>query len=178
LNYFHTAPYRTLRITDRRDLYSVLLLGVLGLAVSSVTELRVRRNIRTVEHQRADRSGRELAELLSDPQPAEAVWNAAISGSSGDLALLHAQLTHSAPRDLPVVRRRYVEGDDPMFGLPNSGAFLKLTSSSTEPESWLLITPRPGLGAIEVDRRVVMAFADTVELGLRDPSAVQLGRAF
>ena len=51
LNYYHTEPFHTLRVTDSRDVLSIVLLLVLGLTVSAATAFRVRRG---VHHIRAD----------------------------------------------------------------------------------------------------------------------------
>ncbi len=183
LNFFHTVPYRTLRITDRRDVYSVVLLGSLGLAVSSISALRVRRGIRSVRQATAENQGRQLAEILASKQPAPQIWVAAISASSSDLALVTAQLVANQPHGMAVVRRRFHDGDDPMFGLPSDGAALHLvvpgagkheaaTASGNPPSEgrWLIVSPRSGLGGFEIDRRAILAFADTIELGLESPS--------
>lgn len=185
LNYFHTVPYRTLRITDRRDVYSVVLLGALGIAVSSISALRVRRNIRLVRQSVAQDTGRELASLLGSDQPAPQIWAAAISASSSDLALVTARIASTQPYGLAVVRRRFHEGDDPMFVLPAGGATLHLSGNGTgdrdampkaagasDEGPWLIIAPLAGLGGLEVDRRAVLAFADTIELGLESAHIV------
>lgn len=165
LNYFHTEPYRTLRITDRRDVFSVALLAALGLAVSSITELRVRRGIRHVEQETAASTGQELSALLQTDHPAPALWTTAVSASAGDMALITARLSTKAPSGYPVVRRHAPVSSDPLFTLPQSGAVLQLN----QPEGdgpWLIIAPRPDLGSFEMDRRVVLAFADAIELAL------------
>ena len=170
LNYFHTEPYRTLRITDRRDVYSVVLLGVLGLAVSAVTAVRVRRGVTTLRHAEACDAGVALSALLADDRPARDIWAAAIDAAANDLAVVTARVASRSPEGLPVIGRRMVNGDDPELVLPAGGAVLPLQQRHAA-GAWLVVTPRPGLAPLTVDRRVVLSFADAVELAL-EPSPV------
>ncbi len=170
LNYFHTEPYRTLRITDRRDVYSVVLLGALGLAVSAVTAMRVRRGVTTLRRSDARHSADALAALLADDHPVPEIWTSAITAAGNDLATVHARLSGKNPGGLPVVGRRPAEGDDPTLILPAVGAVLPLHQRHAEGR-WLILTPRPGLAPLTVDRRAVLSFADALELAL-ETSAV------
>lgn len=163
LNYFHTEPIHTLRIDDRRDVYSVLLLGALGLAVSAVTAVRVRTQVQGVARDRAAAAGAELSTQLVVDQSVAASWSAAIGADANDLGLLNARITTSTPGSLPVVGRTV--GDDPDLTIPAIGAALRLQQHHPEGR-WLVLTPRRGQGPITVDRRAVLAFADTVELAL------------
>jgi Domain of unknown function (DUF4118) len=165
LNYFHTEPIHTLRINDRRDIYSVLLLGALGLAVSAVTAIRVRSEVRGVTRRRAVSAGGELAALLGDDRPAASVWSMAISAAANDLDLLEVRVSAGNPAQLPIVGRHFVEGDDATLTIPAVGAALRLQQSHPEGR-WLVLTPRSGHAPLDVDRRAVLSFADTVELAL------------
>lgn len=170
LNFFHTEPYRTLRITDRRDVYSVLLLGALGLAVSAVTAARVRRGVTTLRHAEAREAGVALGVLLADDRPARDIWTAAIDAAANDLALVTARVTARTPAGLPVIGRRMADGDDATLVLPAVGAVLPLQQRHAEGR-WLIITPRSGLAPLTVDRRAVLSFADAVELALEPTPA-------
>lgn len=170
LNYFHTEPYRTLRITDRRDVYSVVLLGTLGLAVSAVTAVRVRRGVTTLRHAEARDAGVALNALLADDRPARDVWAAAIDAAANDLAVVTARVTSRTADGLPVIGRSMADVDDPTLVLPAVGAVLPLQQRHAA-GGWLVVTPRPGLAPLTVDRRAVLLFADAVELAL-EPSSV------
>ncbi len=170
LNYFHTEPINTLRITDRRDVYSVLLLLTLGLAMSSFTAVRVRRGITSARHAEADAAGVAIGEMLAVDRPARNVWSAAIDAAANDLALVTARVTATNPTDLPVIARRPLDTDDALLVLPAAGAALPLRHRH-EQGRWLIVTPRPGLAPLSIDRRAVLTFADTVELAL-EPSQV------
>lgn len=166
LNYFHTQPYRTLRIDDRRDVISVLLLGALGLAVSAVTAVRVRTEVRGVTRDRAAGASDALAELLSSDRAVPGTWGAAIDAAANDLGLLNARITSATPGALPIVGRHVDAADDPVLVIPAVGAALRLQHSHPEGR-WLVLTPRAGHAPLSVDRRAVLSFADTVELALQ-----------
>lgn len=165
LNYFHTQPIHTLRIDDRRDVYSVMLLGMLGLAVSAVTAVRVRAEVRGVTRDRAAGAGAELADLLERDRPVVAAWAAAITAAGNGLDLLEVRLSTRTPTELPVVGRRFADGDDPTLTIPATGAALRLPQAHPEGR-WLVLTPRAGHAPLAVDRRAIRSFADTVELAL------------
>ncbi len=170
LNYFHTEPYRTLRITDRRDVYSVLLLGALGLSVSAVTAARVRRGVTVLRRADARRTGDQLAVVLADDRPAPEVWSAAITAAANDLGLVSARVAAKTPVGLPIIGRRLADGDDPTLTLPAVGAVLPLQHRHAEGR-WLIVTPRVGMAPLAVDRRAVLAFADAIELALEPAPA-------
>jgi Domain of unknown function (DUF4118) len=170
LNYFHTEPYRTLRITDRRDVYSVVLLSVLGLAVSAVTAVRVRRGVTALRRRDARRAGIELEEILRVDRPVPEVWSAAITSAANDLGLVSARVSTRTVADLPTIGRRITGDDDPSLVLPQTGAALSLRRYQ-DARRWLVLTPRPGMGPLDVDRRAVLSFADAINLAL-EPAVV------
>jgi K+-sensing histidine kinase KdpD len=168
LNYFHTEPYRTLRINDRRDIYSVVLLGVLGLAVSGVTVVRVRRRLVAIRQGDAVNVGSDLSRLLNEDQPAVQIWSMAIRASANDLGLVQARLARQLPDGLRSIRRSMAHDTDPTLLLPTLGAALELRSGHAEGR-WLVLTPRLAYEPVVLDRRAVLAFADSLELGLEAP---------
>jgi hypothetical protein len=171
LNYFHTEPYRTLRVTDSRDIWSIVLLGALGLMVSAATALRVRRNVRLIRAGDAVAAGHHITEMVADDLPAGQVWSTAISTPANDLGLVLARVESSLPPGLPTIGRpKAAEIVDHDLVLPQYGAALRLERRHAEGR-WLVLTPRDRLGPLTLDRRSVMAFATTVELAL-DPTDV------
>ncbi len=166
LNYFHTEPFHTLRVTDSRDIWSIVLLGLLGLAVSVATAFRVRRDVRQIRAGDAVAAGLQLTSMLVDDRPAGQLWSTAIATPANDLGLVLARVEGSLPPGLPTIRRPIgPDASDPDLVLPQYGAALRLERRHAEGR-WLVLTPRNGLGPLTLDRRAVMAFAATVELGL------------
>lgn len=168
LNYFHTEPYRTLRVTDRRDVYSIVVLGALGLVVSAVTARRVRRRVLELRRADAHRSGAALAALVASDRPVSDVWAASVSASSNDLAMVSARVVARVPDGLAEIGRLADRAESRTITLPTQGAALHLSRRHHEGR-WLVLTPLPGLGPVEVDRRAVLAFADALEVAL-DPN--------
>jgi hypothetical protein len=157
LNFYHTEPFRTLRITDRTDVISVLLLAVLGIGVSASTAIRVRREISAAVTERRHAATDQWVEQEHAVQSAARAWQLAVGVAAAELALFDVRIDEE-PSDLPLIGRD-IEGTDVM--VPPSGAALRLTG---RPAAWLTITPRPGLGARSVDRRALILLVETLSL--------------
>jgi Domain of unknown function (DUF4118) len=166
LNYYHTEPFHTLRVTDSRDVLSIVLLALLGLSVSAATAVRVRRDVRQIRAADVRAAAEELRSTLAIDSPAPLVWSAAIATPANDLGLVLARVERSAPATIPTVGRagsyQLLDAD---LVLPVYGAALRLEHRHPEGR-WLVLTPRDGMGPLTLDRRAVMAFADTIELAL------------
>jgi hypothetical protein len=167
LNYYHTEPFHTLRVTDSRDVLSIGLLLFLGLTVSAATAFRVRRDVHHIRAADIGAAADELRAILSENSPAPLVWSAAIATPANDLGLVLARIERSAPASIPAIGRpagssQLLDGD---LVLPVYGAAVRLERRHPEGR-WLVLTPRDGMGPLTLDRRAVMAFADTVELAL------------
>ena len=133
LNFFHTEPVRSFRITSRADLVMIALLMLIGLGVSFLTASRVHRVVQQFD-----------------------------SDTSSDLLKVEVQLLPEASSHLPIISRRptSLDNEDVLF-LPETGAVMKF--SDPRIQSVLLLAPRPGLGALRVSRRTMTSFADHVE---------------
>ena len=179
LNYYHAPPLHTLRVTDSRDMLSIALLFGLGLAVSAATAYRVRRGVHHIRKADIGAAAEELRATLTTNNPAPLVWSAAIATPANDLGLVLARVERNAPPDVPAIGRpagsyQLLDAD---LVLPVYGAALRLERRHPEGR-WLVLTPRDGLGPLTLDRRAVMAFADTIELALdtsdAEPAAATL----
>jgi hypothetical protein len=167
LNYFHTEPFHTLRVTDDSDIVSIVLLALLGVAVSAVTAYRIRRDVHQIRAGDAEAAAAAMAATLDADRPAGQVWTMALAAPATDLGLVLARVSQSAPPQLPTIARPTTgrAGDDPTLILPEYGAALKLDRRHAEGR-WLVLTPRHGMGPLTLDRRAVLLFAATVELAL------------
>ena len=96
LNFFHTQPIRSFRITSGADLFMISLLMMIGLGVSFLTASRVRRAVQ---------------QFAPD--------------ASNDLSKVTVQILPESPGNLPVVSRRPGFSDDDELLLPETGAVLK-----------------------------------------------------
>jgi hypothetical protein len=143
------------------------MLLLLGLTVSAATAFRVRRDVRHIRAADIGAAAEELRAILAENNPAPLVWSAAIGTPANDLGLVVARVDRTAPAGIPTIGRpagsyQLLDAD---LVLPVYGAALRLERRHPEGR-WLVLTPRDGLGPLTLDRRAVMAFADTIELAL------------
>jgi hypothetical protein len=168
LNYFHTEPVHSLRITAQADLVAVLLLASIGIAVSAATALRVRSFARVHTATAAAEHRSLLATASAQDRPVSVVWTDAVQAACAGMALVDCRLEPVGASKLPSIARQRSHADDATgtatFVLPDGGA----TVAFIDPRSGaqVALTPRAGMGAIELDRRVVLAFVDQLELVL------------
>ena len=160
LDYFHTEPVHSFRIHERDELVTVALLVTLGWMVSAVTALRLRRYARDTTALSRSEAARRLDALLADGSSAVEAWHAAVDAAAGGLANVDTRLVDGASSSLPRVARG---GDGVTFVLPETGATIHGVGTSN---AELLLTPRRGLGAVEVDRIAAVQFADDVCVAL------------
>ncbi len=175
MNWFHTEPVRTFRITESRDLTAVVLLGLLGVGVSISTALRVRRAALSVRSADASQAQQALLESSRSDQPIVAVWEAAIAAASAELGLVNARVADAIPQEMPRVSRQLgadTSGSNHSFVLPESGAAIPIDGGSGH--SCVVLTPRHGMGSLVLDRRAVLAFTAAVEVALATTGPVTL----
>jgi hypothetical protein len=170
LNYFHTEPVHSLRITESDDLLAVFLLAALGVTVSAITALRVRSAARD-HHQTVAAGVRgELAAASLDSRPVATVWAEAVRASCAGLALVDCRVEATGATTLPAVSRQRagVDQESTMFVLPEGGAVMTFRDPRL---GQVVLAPRQGMGALELDRRAVTAFVDQLELALTSASS-------
>ena len=165
LNYFHTEPVHSLRITSRSDVVAVILLAALGIVVSAATAFRVSERVR----QYHSSLSKDVANRMERGQSAPALWRTAIDGEAAELAGLTARLVPSGSQRLPVIARhdtRFDESssDHQYVRIPASGAVVVLRDPRLGRD--LVLTPRDGQSTIDAQRSTVFMFADTIELSL------------
>ena len=104
------------------------------------------------------------------------MWSAAIATPANDLGLALARIERLAPPDIPTIGRATgLQGLDADLVLPVYGA-ASATGALPSRGTLARAHTRDGLGPLTLDRRAVMAFADTVELALdtsdADPATI------
>lgn len=166
LNYFHTEPVHSLRITQASDLISVLLLALIGGAVSSATAWRVRHLARSHVAEVAAKGRSLLSTAGAHDRPVEVMWLEAVRSACSALALVECRIEPlGASPKLPAIARQRPNVDGPNgFVLPEAGAVLALKDPRIAAQ--VVLRPIAGMGSLELDRRVVMAFVDQLELVL------------
>jgi hypothetical protein len=172
LNYFHTTPVHSLRMTEPGEVLTVVLLVVLGSSVSVATTMRVRSKVgahRTVESLTATR---ELQELLSRGGALPAVWMTAVQSMCADAGSIDVSLRSAARDEVPVISRRVPSptgSDGDAVVIPETGAALLMANG----RGALLLRPQAGLGAIMAPRTTLLQFADELAVALANADQQQ-----
>lgn len=176
LNYFHTEPVHSLRITAQADLVAVVLLATIGIAVSIATAVRLRAFAKAQTSTAASEHRSLLATASAHDRPVVLVWTEAVQAACAGMSLVDCRIEPAGASNLPTIARQRVHPDKPStFVLPHGGAVATFVDPRRSAQ--VVLTPRAGMGAIELDRRVVFAFADHLELVLASMSPAQSGSA-
>ena len=169
-NYFQTEPYYTLRISDRDDIVSAVLLLFVGLAVGEIAVLSRRRGLVAVEHVTGAHQLEHVAALLAQGASENQVWEAVRDGIVEELGLKSCQFEPGAGlRHLPRIERdgRLLEGEKHFtgsgFALPAEGAEI-LVEREGVTIGRLVLEPTTGRPVSRDQRRVAVALTDSFAL--------------
>lgn len=149
---------------------AVLAAVAFGLSVSYAATRRLRRYVVDAQAGASGRSMLHFAEALHTGAPATDAWHSLISATAGPLEQLEVRLVTVGTEHRPVVARRNIgpdgcDSDGSTVVVPHGGALVGLGDPRLAQE--LLVTPRDGFGVVEVQREVLLAFADQVGLMAR-----------
>ena len=86
-NFFHTQPYYSLRISDRFDIITTVLLVVVGLAVGEIAVLSHRHEVVADEHATGARHLERVAGLVARGAGEDEVWDAVRTGLIAEMGL-------------------------------------------------------------------------------------------
>ncbi|MDO8389666.1 MAG: DUF4118 domain-containing protein [Actinomycetota bacterium] len=161
LNYFHTRPTHSLRMSESDEITTVVLLVVHGLAVSIGATLRARSKVGTHRTNTSDAAGHDLRTLLAEGSSLVAAWQTAVVADTGHAASLDVMFVSEAGTEHVVIGGRGGTERDVVL-VPEAGAILELPGGLGA----LLVRPQPGLGAIETSRGHLLRFADQVAAAL------------
>lgn len=169
VNYFHTEPIHSLRITSGNDIWTVSLLSVLGIAVSASSAVRMRQSLRDHHSQSAHEASSHLLNQLFVDRPVSEVWHESIHALCADLSMVNVRLDFDQDSRLPTISRQAGTINDVRTSaarvvLPESGAVVEFQNSSIR--SRLILIPQPGVGSVDIDRNTVFTFVDHIEKSL------------
>jgi K+-sensing histidine kinase KdpD len=166
LNYFHTTPIHSLRMTDGDEILTVVLLVLLGSAVSVATTIRVRAKVAFHRTDESLAAARELQELLSHGGALPAVWHTAVQSICAQAGSIDVSLLPATPSEVPVISHRSSGpgSDGDTVVIPETGAALLLPNG----RGALLLRPQAGLGAITAARTMLLQFGNQLAAALDD----------
>ena len=164
LNFFHTEPVHSLKVTSGSDLLMIALLMCIGLSTSYLTARRTR--LALITQQRA--TALALTMDLLQPQTQTSLlemWHRTVAINGSEIALLDVRLDDSTSSNTPVIARsRHSAVENETLILPETGAAVRFLDPRHSLQ--ILLIPQKGFGALTVPRNVIFNFVDQVELAL------------
>jgi K+-sensing histidine kinase KdpD len=177
-NFFHTRPLYTLRVHSDNDIWTIVLLFVIGLAVGEVAVFARTNRTNAI----IDRSGlshlEAIGAMVAEDQPPSAVWPTVRAALLDQLKLADATLEsddHPASPITVLQRNGHIditvmywtrEGME----LPRDGVALPVRAG-TRSYGRIVLAPTPGRGTTIDQRRVAVALADLLAVTLDRHSA-------
>jgi K+-sensing histidine kinase KdpD len=166
-NFFHSQPLYTLRVRSADDIWTIILLFVIGLVVGQLAQYSRANQTRAV----VDRAGavhlEKVGALVAQDEPPGTVWNAVQEALLDELRLAGATFEPGDhPEDAMVVLERGGQFDKKeMFWsregmeLPRDGVALPVRAG-TRAFGRIVLAPTPGRGTTREQRRVAVALVD------------------
>lgn len=169
LNFFHTEPIHSLRVTDSSDIIMISLLIVIGLGVSAITASKVSHSVKNITAEVTSSKKSELQNVLSAPIPFSQAWTAALQAEAQELHHVTVSVINDDLSAKPVIARHpstFTKPDtDDTFVLPATGAIMRF--SDPRATGAVLFQPRPEVGSVTVSRQIVTSFVQQLEVALR-----------
>jgi len=166
LNYFHTEPVRSFRMSSSSDIMMISLFMILGLGVSIITSLRMRHNLLanrrdSIKHQNNASTNTNIA-----PQLAPEFWQSFVERIDPNLSFLQVSFTNTPDQHIPsVARHRPVSDDSPTVVIPECGATVEFLDPRIS--QVLILKPLPGFAPLTLSRAAIFALSNDVELSLQ-----------
>lgn len=165
LNYFHTAPLHSFRITAPSDIWMISLLTALGLFTSLITAVRVRKVLHQHLAAHTDDISHSLLTQLFENRPVVEVWHESVDSLCSELTLVDVRIDVTQNLPLPVIARHkpsdQMTSPQSVVVLPECGAVVEF--GNPDIRSHLVLTPRAGMGSVSIPRSAVFAFVDQIE---------------
>jgi K+-sensing histidine kinase KdpD len=175
-NLFHTKPYLTLRVQSGKEIVSVVLVLVVGLAVGELAVARERQSAVRRSYLRSIRALEDVGAIVSSGAPVEDVWPVVQDAMTATLSAQRVYFEPDGPFSAyPVVERdgrieqsrKRLIGDG--FALPDRGAAVKVVANGRT-LGQLVVKPTANVGVTREQRRAAVAIADQFAIAvLREP---------
>lgn len=173
-NFLYTKPYLTLRVSDSKDIVTVVLIVVIGLGVGQLTSLRARQRRAHTTGLRSLRGIEAIAAVASAGAGADELWDAIRTELIASLHLTDARWEQGPPepgratidRDghLDVSRHAFTGHG---FALPDDGVQVPVVAGGRRVGQIVLEAPPLTTVTIE-QRRAVIAMADQLAATTHD----------
>jgi K+-sensing histidine kinase KdpD len=175
-NYFHTEPYNSLRIKSEEDIWTVVLLFVVGIVVGELALLGRTQRSRATMHQAGARRLERVAALVARGAPTQDVWHDVRSALQEELGLrevrfesglsLTARPEIGREGQLDVHEMRWTPQG---MQLPSEGVEIPVRAGGRA-LGHVVLMPTPGRGTSREQRRVAVALTDQLAIAMaRDP---------
>ncbi len=166
-DYFHTQPYYTLRIDDREDVITAVLLLSLGLIVGELANLRAASRREVLIHARGASRLEDVASVVAAGADVDEVWPVVRQALTEQLHLSDCRF-EPAPNAPPITTLErngqiaasnlsWVHGHG--FALPPQGVAVPVINDG-HVLGRLVLVPEAGTGTTRPERRVAVALAD------------------
>jgi K+-sensing histidine kinase KdpD len=170
-NFFHTQPYLTLHVNDRKDVTTVVLLLIVGLIVGELATLHSASRAKAVSQAAGARRLEQVAGLVAAARPVDEVWPVVRQAITDELGLQGCRFEPSPyAGNLPAVSHSgKLEGQlhwaKEGFELPLDGSQLAVEHDGRL-LGRLVLDATPGRGVTMDQRKVAIALADQLGVAL------------
>jgi K+-sensing histidine kinase KdpD len=166
LNYFHTDPVNSFRMSSTNDILMISLFTALGLGVSIITSFRMRHNIIATNRDSMHIQQEATMTAASSSQHATQFWQSFIEHIDPNLSFLDVCCTTRPKEELPTIARRTsVSTDSSTVLIPECGAVVEFQDPRIS--KVLILKPVKGFAPLEVSRAAIFALSSDVELSLQ-----------
>jgi K+-sensing histidine kinase KdpD len=178
-NFFHSEPLYTLRVRSATDIWTIVLLFVIGLVVGELAVLARNSKTRSAIDQAGVAHLEKIGAMVAENQPPATVWPAVQAALVDELSLAAATFEPGEVADssLAVLKRSGRFDNKVMYWshdgieLPRDGVVLPV-AAGTRSYGRIVLAPSVGRGTTRDQRRVAVALADLLAVTLdRHPHA-------
>jgi K+-sensing histidine kinase KdpD len=175
-NFFFTRPYLTMRVNDRRDITTIVLIVVLGLIVGQVTSVLARHRVTHTSQKQALHGLEAAVAMASSGAGPNEVWATIREELTDGFGLTGAEFRRNDPEALPIIdrngtfagKRHHFTGTG--FALPPAGLQVPVILDGAQLGQIVLTGPATTSVTIE-QRRAIVAMADQLAMSHRRDAA-------
>jgi K+-sensing histidine kinase KdpD len=172
-NFFDTEPHYTLRVHSAEDVWTIVLLFVVGLVVGQLAVFARNNHTRALIERAGVDHLETIGALVAQDQPPSTVWPAVHAALLDELRLVDAKFEPSdgTASSMAVLERNGQFDSKVMFWsregmeLPRDGVALPVRAGTTS-YGRIVLEPSAGRGTTRDQRRVAVALADLLAVTL------------